>query len=286
MAITIHHHQSTQVSGRYMSLHTGSLGKAQERLSSGLKINRSADDASGLVISESWRASIRGAQKALNNAQDGFNVLNIADGAMGEMTNILQSMRELAVQAANDTITDAQRAGIDSANFNQMIAELDRISASTNYNGINLLDGSRNGVGSFVLQIGSEATPSANTMDLGAAGVFAAVDTATLGVDNASIGIDTRANALAAIAAIDTALSQVVGQRTTLGGMQSRLEGVMDNLMTAIELQNKSEARIRDTDVAKEGAELVRSQLLQQSSATLFAQSNQSRSVALNLLAS
>lgn len=285
MSLTVHHHQPTHMSGRLMGTHLQSLGRSQERLSSGMKINRSGDDASGLVISEGWRSSIRGAQKALNNAQDGLNVLNIADGALGEMTNVLQDMRELAVQIANDTVTDAQRAQIDSSHFNQMIAELDRVSASANFNGINLLDGSRNGVGNFVLQIGSESSPSANTLDLGAAGVFAAVDTATLGVDNASVGIDTRANALAAITAIDAALTQVVGQRTTLGGMQVRLEGVTDNLLNAIELQSQSESRIRDTDVAAEGAELVRSQLLQQSSATLFAQSNQSRSVALSLLA-
>lgn len=284
MTMTIQHHAATATSGRYISAHTTSLGQHQERLSSGLRINRSRDDASGLVISEGWRASIRGAKKALQNTQDGMNVLNIADGAMQSMTNVLQTMRELSVQTANDTITDSQRAQIDASNFNQLIAELDRVSASTQLNGVSLLDGSADGAGNFILQVGPDNSSATNTLDLGSAGVFAALDSATLGVDNPSIGIDTRANAVAAIATIDTALSQLNSQRTTLGAMHERLEGVMSNLQQSIENQQQSESRIRDTDVASESAELVRSQLLQQSSSMLFSQANQNRSMAVNLL--
>ncbi len=265
---------------RNLTTNTSALSKSMERLSSGFRINNAGDDAAGLQISESLRSQIRGSQAALNNVQDGLNVLSIADGAMGSITENLQRMRELAVQGANDTYDTNARNAIETE-LDQLSAEVTRISDATEFNGVNLLNGSAS---SFTLQIGPENTASTNTINIGTLGVFNDMDAAALNVEDADLNVSTGALARTTIQTVDAALSTVNTRRATLGAVMNRLDSVSNNLSVSIENLSASESRIRNVDVASESAELVRNQILQQASAAMLSQANQSSGIALSLL--
>lgn len=267
---------------RHLSNNTSQLAKSMEKLASGFKINRAGDDAAGLQISENLRSQIRGSQKALANVQDGINVLNIADGGLAVITENLQRMRELAVQAANDTYSAAQRTAVE-GELDQLSAEITRISDSVEFNGVSLLDGSN---ANFIIQVGANETAN-DELDLataGAANPFGDIDATALGVNDAAIVVTSNATAQTSIGLIDTALDTVNTRRSTIGALTNRLESAGQNLMTAIENLSASESSIRNVDVAAESASLVRNQILQQASASILAQANQSPSLALNLL--
>jgi flagellin len=259
------------------------LTTSMTRLSSGLKINSAKDDAAGLQIATKETSQIRGQTVAIKNANDGISMAQTAEGALQESTNILQRMRELAVQSANDSNSSSDRVALN-AEFTQMSAELTRISASTNLNGKNLLDGS---AGTMNLQVGSN-TGSANTITLTLSSSF---DANTLGVGS-SVSITgtggttgTAASTVAAaITAIDAALQTINSTRANLGASQNRLSSTISNLQNVNQNATAALGRIQDTDFAAETANLTKQQTLQQASTSVLAQANQLPSAVLKLL--
>lgn len=271
---------------RLLSKNTRMQSKSYEKLASGFKINKASDDSAGLQISESLRTQIRGSQQAGNNVQDGINVLNIMDGTMQTLTDNLQRMRELTVQAANDTYAVDQRSAIASE-ISQLAVDINRIAAGTQFNGRLLLDGSIN---NYYMQVGANYSSSVDRIDLaniGGVNPFDSVNvrelvgltgtTTTLNVMNST-------SSLKVLERLDGALQKVNNRRASLGAMINRLDGTFNNLSLNIESQSASESRIRNTDVAKESAELTRNQVLQQASAQILSQANQIPQLALKLL--
>lgn len=261
---------------RYLTGNTTLLQRSMEKLASGFRINRAGDDAAGLALSEKLRAQIRGSQKALDNTQDGINVMNIADGALQTITDNLQRMRELAVQASNDTYSTTQRTAMQTE-YDQLASGITQIASSVEFNGIKLLDGSSTLTS---LQIGANTT--ANVDDYDVSSLFVDCTAGTLGVDAETL--DTHANALLALTAIDTALDTINSTRGNLGASSNRLESTASNLSVGIENTSASESRIRNVDVAQESANLSRNQILQQAASAMLVQANQAPQLALQLL--
>ena len=238
--------------------------KSMERLSSGYRINRAADDAAGLAISEKLRGQIRGLSQAQRNAQDGVSLVQTAEGSLNEVHSMLQRVRELAVQYSNGTLSTSDKAAI-TAEAAQLASEIERIGTTTNFNGIKLLDGSASTV-SF--QVG------ANDNDL------ITVTTASLGGKVGSIDV----SATNAISAIDAAIGNVSTLRSTFGAVQNRLEHTLNNISTYQENLTASESRIRDVDMASEMVEFSKDQILQQAGTSMLAQANQAPQAVLSLL--
>lgn len=281
MPIVINTNTMSLNAQRNLSVNNTALSKSLEKLSSGFRINRGADDAAGLQVSENLRSQVRGSKKALDNVQDGINVLNIADGALGVITENLQRMRELAVQGANSTYDANQRTAID-AELTARSNDITRIADAAQFNGVFLLDGSADGAGNFTLQVGANNVAANDTIDVGTSGAFAASAAADLGVNTANVS--NIANAVTAITAIDAAIVTVSQQRGTIGSVVNQLESASQNLAVGIENLAASESRIRNVDVASESADMVRNQILQQSAAAILAQANQAPSLALQLI--
>ncbi|EJM10845.1 flagellin/flagellar hook associated protein [Pseudomonas sp. GM21] len=261
---------------------TDALSTSMTRLSSGLKINSAKDDAAGLQIATRMTSQIRGQTVAIKNANDGISMAQTAEGAMQETTNILQRMRELAVQARNGTNITADRTATN-AEFAQLSDELTRIAQSTNLNGKNLLDGS---AGTMVLQVGSN-TGAANQISLVLSSSFAA---SSLNVGTGAVALTGATSATAftnidaAITAIDTALNTVNATRANLGASQNRLASTISNLQNVNENATAALGRVQDTDFASETANLTKQQTLQQASTAVLAQANQLPSAVLKLL--
>ncbi len=271
---------------RHLGVNTNALSKTMEKLASGYRINRAGDDAAGLQLSENLRAQIRGQKKALDNAQDGLNVLNIADGALQTIEDNLQRIRELTVQGANDTYATAQRTAIQNEVV-QLLADIDRIANSTSFNGVSLL--SNAAPANFILQVGANNVVANDTIDIAAA--MGDSRATTLGVASWNgVTLTTALNSGNAfrnfLTEVDAAMTAVNTKRGNLGAYVNRLEGTANNLMIGIENLSSSESRIRNVDVAAESANLVRNQILQQAANTVLAQANQSPSLALQLLQS
>lgn len=253
---------------------TSSLNKSLERLSSGYKINSAADGAAELLISEGLRAQIRGSQAAMTNVQQGIDMLNTADSAMQQTYEHLQRMREIAVEAANGTVSDY-------TSYNNELAErsnaIDGIANNTIYNEQVLLDGSIAGGAGFNIQTGANA---GEQVDIASA--FADNTAATLGVSTTTLTSAADANTL--IGEIDTAMANLDGNMATVGGFTNQLQDQMNFLSVAVENLSASEASIRNTDIAQETANLARLQILQQAAAAALSQANQMPSIALQLL--
>ena len=261
-----------------------SLSKSLEKLSTGLRINRASDDAAGLSVSESMRARIRGMGRASSNASDGIALLQIAEGATGEINNILQRMRELCIQSATDTMTTTERSYTDKE-FGQLMNEITRISNSASYNGMTLLDGGSDSFGvsgglASVLNIGSGSNASVdrvsitiNSMTLGA-----------LGLSATTTSVSGSAVALSALSIIDTAIKSVNTMRSDMGAYVNRLEFAISNLNNQIYNTQDAESRIRDVDFAKETTEFTRAQILTQSATSMLSQANQIPQGVLSLL--
>jgi flagellin len=257
---------------RNLSVTDGQLSKSLEKLSSGFRINRAADDAAGLSISEGLRSQIGGLKVAVRNAQDGISVVQTAEGALTETHAILQRMRDLAVQAANTGAADGDARAAAQAEVDQLVEELDRISDTTRYGSTLLLDGSYNGT----FQVGAN---SGETIAV-AVGAF---DATTLGV--AALDLQTDAvSASAAIDAITDAVKDVSTARAGLGAVQNRFEHTIANLSVAAENLAASESRIRDTDMAHEMVAFTRAQILSQAGTAMLAQANQAPQGVLQLL--
>ncbi|UVM48937.1 MULTISPECIES: flagellin domain-containing protein [unclassified Pseudomonas] len=281
MALTVNTNVTSLAVQKNLNKAADALSTSMSRLSSGLKINSAKDDAAGLQISTRMTSQIRGQNVAVKNANDGISMAQTAEGALQESTNILQRMRELAVQSRNDTNSSVDRTALNSE-FAQMSDELTRIANSTQVNGKNLLDGT---AGTMALQVGSN-TGSSNRIDLVLSSAF---DAATLSVASGSVVISgTSATASGnidnAITAIDAALATINATRANLGASQNRLTSTISNLQNITENVTAAQGRIQDTDFAAETANLTKQQTLQQASTAVLAQANQLPSSVLKLL--
>ena len=257
---------------RNLASTNGMLGKSLEKLSSGFRINRAADDAAGLVISQALRSQVSGLRVATRNAQDGISVVQTAEGALHEVHSMLNRMRDLAVQAANSGSNDTTATNAAQAEIDALASEITRISQQTKFGNTTVLDGG------FVkqFQIGANA---GEVLTVSLAG---SLNASVLGVSALSVG--TAGVASSAIAAIDTAISTVSTTRATLGAFQNRFESVVNNLQVASENLAASESRIRDTDMALEMVTFTRHQILIQAGTAMLGQANQSPQSVLRLL--
>ena len=285
MALTVNTNTTSLNVQKNLNRASDALSTSMQRLSSGLKINSAKDDAAGLQISNRMSSQIRGNTQAIQNANDCISVAQTAEGALQATTDILQRMRELAVKARNGTNGTADQTATN-AEFGQMSDELTRISASTNLNGKNLLDGS---AGTVTLQVGAN-TGSANHIDLVLSSKFDAVSlsvgsgtvvltgTTGTGAGSAAANIDN------AITAIDAAIAAIGATRASLGASQNRLTSTISNLQNINENTTAAQGRVQDTDFAAETANLTKQQTLQQASTSVLAQANQLPSAVLKLL--
>jgi flagellin len=268
------------------SLHTQQvgLGKSLEKLSTGLRINRASDDAAGLSVSESLRSKIRGMDRAKSNAEDGIALIQIAEGATGEINNILQRMRELSIQSSTDTMTTTERS-YTNKEFGQLMSEITRISNSASYNGMTLLDGGSSSFGvsggaSSVLHIGAGSSSTTDRLSI----TVNAMTLGALGLSQTSTAVSTSASALQSLSLIDTAIKSVNTMRSDMGAYVNRLEFAISNLGNQIYNTQDAESRIRDVDFAKETTDFTRSQILVQSATSMLAQANQVPQGVLSLL--
>lgn len=252
------------------------MDKSLEKLSSGQRINRAGDDAAGLAISENLKAQIRGLGQAERNAEDGISLVQIAEGALSEVSNILIRLRELAVQAASDTIGPTERKFLN-VEFEQLTSEIDRIANSTEFNRVPLL----NGTGAvFDIQIGTRNDPIADRLTFDASS--ADVNVAALGLNLASVA--DKISAQNSLAAIDQSIISVSGIRADFGALQNRLQSTINNIAVSIENLSAANSRVRDTDVAAETATLTKNNILMSAGTSVLAQANSSTKNALSLI--
>lgn len=270
MSLRINQNIAAMNAYRNLSVSDNQMSKSLEKLSSGYRINRAADDAAGLSISEGLRSQIGGLKVAVRNAQDGINVVQTADGALNETTAILQRMRDLAVQASNTGSQDSTATAAAQTELTQLNSELDRISNNTAFGGKKLLDGSYTGA----FQVGANAGESITVT------LASKFDSTTLGTGS----LDLTTGASAAITALDTAITSVSTSRATLGAYQNRFEHTVNNLNVAVENLSASESQIRDTDMASEMTNFTKNQILVQAGTAMLAQANSVPSNVLSLL--
>ena len=272
--MVVQHNLTAMNANRQLGITTGQQAKSSEKLSSGYKINRAADDAAGLTISEKMRSQIRGLNKASDNAQDGISLIQTAEGALNEAHSILQRMNELATQAANDTNTSSDRTAIQKE-INALTSELDRIASTTQFNTQNLLDGKFSGK---KLQVGAlqnqKISIKITTMNAKGIGI-------TAGTNNV---VTTFTRAGSAMTVFQHAISKVSTMRSELGALQNRLEHTVANLDNVAENTQTAESRIRDTDMAEEMVEYSKNNILAQAGQSMLAQANQSTQGVLSLL--
>jgi flagellin len=275
MGLRIYNNVEAQNAHRQLASTNQKLSGTMERLSSGLRINRAADDAAGLAVSEEMRTQIRGMKVASRNALDGVSLVQVADGALGGVNDMLQRVRDLAVQAANGTLTDLQRSNLDQE-VQSITAEMARVASDTEFNGIKILSGSVATAASAVtLQVGANGSQVI-------AFTIATMTAQDLGISG--IGVSTASSATAAIASIDAAIRTVNSQRASMGAIQNRLEQTISRLDLTSENLQAAESRIRDADMASEMIDFTRNQILQQSGTAMLAQANQAPQSILKLL--
>ncbi|MCG4581198.1 flagellin [Clostridium cochlearium] len=314
----INHNLNAMNAHRQMGVNLGNTAKATEKLSSGLRINRAGDDAAGLAISEKMRGQIRGLNQASRNAQDGISLIQTAEGALQETHSILQRMRELAVQASNDTNNEADRKEIQKE-INQLTSEINRIANTTEFNtkglanvtgagfSANLQVGANNGQSMTIeikdmtaralgLEAEADSTHAAgasvSSLGISTSAVTGASFSATSGVTNgtsnaatgAALDVTDHTKAAAAIEVINTAIETVSSQRSTLGSFQNRLEHTINNLDNSSENLQAAESRVRDVDMAKEMMNFSKNNILQQAAQAMLAQANQAPQGVLQLL--
>ena len=252
---------------RNISTTNGQLAQAIQRLSSGLRVNSAKDDAAGLAIAERMNSQVRGMNVAIRNANDGISMAQVAEGALGKVGDMLQRMRELAVQSANATNSTSDRDNLN-AEFTQLTAEIDRTLEGTKFNGKAILAGD---AGSMSFQIGAGTsgtdTLSVSTTNMSGDGDITAVVAGTIDGADAT-------NATAAIDLVDAALERVNTERATMGAVQNRFESVIGSLQVAVENQAAARSRIMDADFASETAALTRAQILQQAGVAMLSQAN------------
>ena len=269
--MVVQHNLAAANTNRQLGIITNEQSKSTEKLSSGYRINRAGDDAAGLSISEKMRSQIRGLDKASSNAQDGISLIQVAEGALNETHSILQRMNELATQAANDTNTTTDRTAIQKE-INALTSEISRISSTTQFNTMNLLDGQFSGKN---LQIGALNGQKIQI-------TIGAMNASSIGVK--SLNVTTFSKAGAAMSNIQKAIDKVSTQRSALGAVQNRLEHTIKNLDTTSENTSSAESRIRDTDMAKEMVSYSKNNILMQAGQSMLAQANSQTQGVLSLI--
>ena len=285
MSLRINSNVSAMNAYRNLSVSDSAMSSSLEKLSSGLRINRAADDAAGLSISDGLESQIGGLTVAVRNAQDGINVVQTADGALNETTSILQRMRDLAVQASNTGSQDANAQSAANTEVTQLKAELDRIANTTAFGGKQLLDGTYNGT----FQVGANNTTNdqitvdlstTNTTLFGTGSPVTGFTSTGLGVN----GVDLTTAPQAAIDTIDAAIKGVSTARATMGAYQNRFQHTVNNLNVAVENLTASDSQIRDVDMASEMTNFTKNQILVQAGTAMLAQANQTPQNVLSLL--
>ena len=271
MAMIVQHNMKAMNSNRMLNVNTQSLSKTTEKLSSGYKINRAADDAAGLAISEKMRRQVRGLTQASANAQDGISMVQTAEGALNEVHDMLQRMNELAVKAENGTLTTLDRNYVD-AEVQQLLTEIDRVADTTTFNELTLLDGS---MGEVSLQVGAESGTYINIS-------IQAMNVA--GLSLTGVSASSQANAASLNDAVEEAIKTLSTQRSNLGAIQNRLEHTINNLDNVVENTQSAESRIRDTDMATEMVKYANNNILAQAGQAMLAQANQANQGVLSLL--
>ena len=281
MALTINTNVASLNAQRNLGKSQGALNKSMQRLSSGLRINSAKDDAAGLGISDRMTSQIRGLNQAVRNANDGISLAQTAEGAMGEVTNILQRMRELTVQSANDSNSLADRESLNDEVI-QLQSEIDRIAKTTDFNGKKVLEGASGDALTF--QVGANGTVNDQIkIDLGELNMT----TASLNVTSATVKIGasfTAADISATLSAIDGAIADVDSARGGLGAVQNRFESTIANLSNIGENVSAARSRILDADIAQETSNMTKYNILQQAGVSILAQANQAPQLALSLL--
>lgn len=269
---------SASLSQAALARNERALGSAMEKLSTGSKINSAADDAAGLAMAAKFTSQINGLDMAVKNANDGISMISTAEGALNEVSNMLQRMRELAVQSSNGTMTGDDRTYMDKE-YQQLDKEIDRIEKNTQWNSTNVLDGTVGSSGTVTFQVSANFTSGSPSNDV------IQVDFGSLATDTATLGdVKTMDKANTAIGAVDTAIKAVNEQRATFGAASNRLEHAVDNLTNVKVNAEASRSRIEDTDYAKTTSELAKAQIIQQAGTAMLAQANQSAQSVLSLL--
>ena len=274
--MVVQHNLQAANTNRQLGITTSAQAKSTEKLSSGYKINRAADDAAGLSISEKMRSQIRGLNKASSNAQDGVSLVQTAEGALNETHSILQRMNELATQAANGTNTSVDRSAIR-AELDQLTSEINRIQSTTQFNTMNLLDGTFSGAtNQMKLQVGAL---SGQSIDFSIANMCAT----KIGLKT-TLSVSTFTKAGSYMKSVQDAIEVVSKQRSAMGAIQNRLEHTIANLDNVVENTTSAESRIRDTDMAEEMVTYSKNNILAQAGQSMLAQANQSTQGVLSLL--
>lgn len=276
MSLRINTNTASINAQRTLSKNKAALDKNLERLSSGFRINRAGDDAAGLAISENLKAQIRGLRQASRNAQDGVSLIQVAEGALNEIGSIMIRLRELAVQAASDTIGSTEREFLD-VEFKQLMTEVDRIANGTEFSGTHLI----NGTGEMLdFQIGTRNDPNLDRISFDASKADANIE--ALGIKEASV--KNKETAQNSLSSIDQAIVSISAMRADFGAIENRLTSTISNIGVSVENLSAANSRIRDVDIAEETAQLTKNNILLQAGSAVLAQANQSTTVALNLL--
>lgn len=276
MGLRISTNTSALNAQRTMSQTRLALDKSLEKLSSGSRINHAGDDAAGLAISENLRAQVRGLRQAKRNAQDGVSLIQVSEGGLNEISNILIRLRELAIQAASDTIGDTERQFTD-REYQALKQEVDRIANVTQFNGTPLLNGK---AGIFEIQVGTQNNPILDRVVYNGERSDASLDALKLGGES----VATKQGAQLSLAVIDDALIRTNSIRADLGALQNRLQSTINNLAIADENLSAANSRIRDTDFAEEVSEMTKNNILMQSGISVLGQANSVNNAALKLL--
>lgn len=274
--MVVQHNLTAANTNRQLGITTNGLQKSTEKLSSGYKINRAADDAAGLSISEKMRNQIRGLNKASDNAQDGISLVQTAEGALNEVHSMLQRMSELAVQAANGTNATTDRTALNDE-VQQLKTEIQRVGSTTQFNKMNILDGGFSAGTKKALQVGANAN---QTISIAISTLKSVVGPSL--VD--ALKIDTATNAQSAITTVQSSIEKLSTLRSKLGAVQNRLEHTVANLDNISENTQSAESRIRDTDMAEEMVQYSKNNILQQAGQSMLAQANQANQGVLSLL--
>ena len=275
MPVRIFNNIPSLTAQRILGVNNDRLALSVERISSGIRINKAADDAAGLAVSEGLRSDIRALRQAVRNASDGISLMNVTEGALNEQSGILIRLRELASQAATGTVGSTERQTIQ-LEFSALRNELDRITSTTEFNGTKLIDGTLgSAVADFndhvLIQIGIDNTAHSR-LDLNHEINLAAVTSTTMGISDLSV--TAASNALTALDAINTAIGALTANRGKVGAIQNRLTRSIANLSVSVENLTAAESSIRDADIAKEVAELTRNQILVQTATAMVGQAN------------
>ena len=274
--MVVQHNLTAANTNRQLGITTNGLQKSTEKLSSGYKINRAADDAAGLSISEKMRNQIRGLNKASDNAQDGISLVQTAEGALNEVHSMLQRMSELAVQAANGTNATTDRTALNDE-VQQLKTEIQRVGSTTQFNKMNILDGGFSAGTKKALQVGANAN---QTISIAISALKSVVGSSLM--DDLKIG--TATNAQSAITTVQSSIEKLSTLRSKLGAVQNRLEHTVANLDNISENTQSAESRIRDTDMAEEMVQYSKNNILQQAGQSMLAQANQANQGVLSLL--